>query len=101
MSAVDGGGRFQGFGTLCARAGAGDAIATKEKEDVGGVGVRIVLMDKEWNKSVIFVPSLSFSKGANLFVAVAITDSESGGEKMPMSMAEREKKLKAERRRDT
>jgi hypothetical protein len=53
MSAGDGGDRFQGFGTLCARrAGAGDAIATKEKEDVGGVGVRNGLMDKELNERV-------------------------------------------------
>jgi hypothetical protein len=52
MSAVDGGGRFQGFGTLCARAGAGDAIATKEKENVDGVGVRIELMEKELNERV-------------------------------------------------
>jgi hypothetical protein len=53
MSAGDGGGSlFQEFSTLCARTGAGDAIATKEKEDVGGVGVRNGLMDKELNERV-------------------------------------------------
>jgi hypothetical protein len=52
MSAGDGGRRFQGFGTLCARAGAGDAIATKKKEDVGGVRVRIGLMEKELDERV-------------------------------------------------
>jgi hypothetical protein len=57
---------------LCTQVGAGDAIATKEKEDVGGVGVRIGLMDKELNERaswLLFLPYSSVCKGVNLFGA--------------------------------
>jgi hypothetical protein len=56
-------------------------------------------MDKELDQRVsvlLFEPSLD----ANIFGAVAIIDYESGGEKIQCRMAEREKQVRAERRRD-
>jgi hypothetical protein len=100
----DNGGRFPGSGALSALAGAGGATATTENRDPGRVGMRIGLMDKERNMRVSvlpFVPSLSVSKGGNIFGAVAIIDFESGVRKIQCRMAKCEKQLKAERRRDT